>query len=108
MRRIALAGFALAVIVVVPLPVARGPEPTPSEVRNNFYPPAEIQVTAGDPVRWTVVEGTHSVTANDASFDSSPSCGGPQDLLLMACMGPGDTFEHRFAVAGTVTYQCRV
>jgi plastocyanin len=108
MRRTALAGIALAIIVTVSLPVARGQELTPIEVHSNFYAPAEIRVAAGDTVRWTIVEGTHSVTANDASFDSSPSCAGIQDPLLTGCMTAGDTFEHRFASAGTVTYQCRV
>lgn len=100
MRRIALVGLILGVIVTPSLR-AEGQDLTAVEVRNNLYAPAEVHVVAGDTVRWTVVEGTHSVTASN--FDSSPGCSA---LLSTGCMTAGDTFEHQFNAPGLVEYHC--
>ncbi|MCU1452858.1 MAG: Cupredoxin-like protein [Acidimicrobiales bacterium] len=66
------------------------------------YSPASITVTVGGSVTWVNDDPIeHSVTANDGSFDSSPSCPG-------TCMGPGATFTFTFTRAGTFPYHCRI
>jgi plastocyanin len=58
-----------------------------------FQPPA-LEVRAGTTVRW--VNGDpedHDVIANDNSFEALP-------------FGPGGTYEHVFAAAGTFPYFC--
>lgn len=67
------------------------------EVGSNFYEPAEVTVRVGQTVRWTVASGTHTVTADDGTFDS----GSP-------ALGTGDTFSHRFTQAGTYEYFCGI
>lgn len=72
-------------------------------VVDSAYEPREVSIEAGGTVTWTQT-GTlpHSVTADDGSFDSHPSCGSG------ACMGPGDTFQHTFTEPGTYAYYCRI
>jgi plastocyanin len=67
-----------------------------------FAPPT-ITVHVGDTVTW-VHDGTavpHSVTADDGSFDSSPSC-------PPTCLGAGASYQHTFSQAGTFAYHCRI
>jgi|GEM_PF-742572 len=60
---------------------------------NQFTPPA-LEVAAGTTVIWTY-NGTrpHTVTADDASFDSGQ-------------LGAGDTFQFTFDTATTIAYHC--
>jgi plastocyanin len=61
---------------------------------NNQFSPVSVEVGLGGVVVWTNTDTIpHTVTADDASFDS--------DIML-----PGDTFSHRFETAGTVSYRC--
>jgi plastocyanin len=74
------------------------------EIRNSAYVPAERRITVGDTVTWVNLDDTaHSVTADDGSFDSSPTCIGG-----LNCMSKGSSFPHTFNQTGTVTYHCRV
>src|SRR5688500_4956442 len=101
MRRITGLALVVATVVVSSVP-ARGQQGSDAsvEIRNNFFSPSEVHVAVGGSVTWSTVEGTHSVTADDGTFDSSPGCSGP---LFLACLSAGDTFEHRFQSPGTVT-----
>ena len=45
-------------------------------VRNFAFEPPELTIQAGDSVRWTVISGTHSVTAKDRAFDSGEFAAG--------------------------------
>ena len=101
MRR--LAGVALALGIAV-LPsmhaAAAGNEVSVGEDR---YNPTDVRITAGDTVVWTYGgSNSHSVTADDGSFDSSPTCG----QLLGPCMG--SSFSHEFNSPGTFGYHCRI
>lgn len=58
------------------------------------FSPADLTVKAGTTVTWTNNDNiSHTVTADDNSFDSGT-------------MGHGATFTHTFATAGSYTYHC--
>lgn len=59
-------------------------------VRNNYFDPAELRIEPGDTVSFTIVEGTHTITADDGSFDSSES------------------FSRVFEQPGEVPYHCKI
>lgn len=66
------------------------------DVQGFKFTPAEISVRVGDKVTWRFTDNTaHTVTADDGSFDS----GGH---------GSGETFDHTFDEAGSVTYHCTI
>lgn len=72
--------------------------------RTRFDPP-EVAVRVGETVTWRHMDDLgHSVTADDGSFDSHPSCG----AIGGACMGPGETFTHAFPRPGLFRYHCRI
>lgn len=60
------------------------------------FDPASITVKAGTSVTWTNTgSATHTVTADDASFDSGS-------------LASGATFSQTFAKAGTYAYHCKI
>jgi len=64
------------------------------EIRNDDYEPGGLRLSVGDSVRWVNRDGvTHTVSANDGSFDSGP-------------MHRGEVFTHTFDVPGTFSYSC--
>lgn len=65
------------------------------QITSTGFNPLELRTTVGIMITWTNTEAGagHSVTADDASFDSG-------DML------PGATFNHTFTVPGTYTYHC--
>jgi LPXTG-motif cell wall-anchored protein len=72
-------------------------------IGDNFYSPATVTITEGDTVTWTNNgQAPHSVTADNGSFDSSPSC------PAAGCMENGDTYSHTFSSGGTFDYFCKV
>jgi plastocyanin len=63
---------------------------------NMSFSSASLTVTAGTTVTWTNKDGTtHTVTADDSSFDSG--------YLAM-----GSKFSKVFSVKGTYTYHCSI
>lgn len=65
--------------------------------------PQVVTVAAGTTVHWEQIGGApHSVTADDGTFDSHPTC--KQDPST--CMQDGDAFDHTFADAGEFAYYC--
>ena len=67
-----------------------------AQITNFAFAPADITVTVGETVMWTNTDSaSHTVTADDGSFDS----GG---------IGPGATFTQAFTTAGTHTYHCTI
>ena len=66
-----------------------------------FAPPS-VTITAGDTVTWSDAGfASHSVTADDGSFDSSPGC-------PTACLTNGQTFSRQFDAPGTFAYHCKI
>lgn len=71
---------------------------TRSRVRivDNRFRPATITVERGTRVRWrNAGRRTHTVTADDRSFDSGR-------------LAPGERFARRFRATGTFPYHCTV
>jgi plastocyanin len=65
-------------------------------IKDFAYGPASIDVTVGTTVAWTNEDSaSHTVTADDGSFDS-------------ASLANGATFSQAFATAGTFPYHCTI
>ena len=79
--------------------VTASPIPGPGSVHRvdivaDDYEPGGLHVRVGDTVRWVNRDGvTHTVTANDGSFNSGP-------------MHRGGVFSHTFTEAGSYRYSC--
>jgi plastocyanin len=72
------------------------PEPNTVSIINMTFTPATITVTAGTKVTWKNNDNmTHTVTANDDSYDSGN-------------IGPGSSFSKTFSIAGTYPYHCSI
>lgn len=77
---------------------AVAPEPAasagPTVTISNFtFAPKVVRVKAGTEVTWQVKEGTHTVNADNGSFESPT-------------LSAGKSFTHSFATAGTYRYYC--
>lgn len=65
-------------------------------IANFAFSAGVLSVTTGTKVTWTNKDGVaHTVTADDASFDSGP-------------ISPNGTFSFTFATAGTFPYHCSI
>ena len=70
--------------------------PNAVSIKNLAFSVATLNVNAGTEVTWTNNDATaHTVTADDASFDSGN-------------IAPGGTYKHTFSSAGTVNYHCTI
>ena len=71
-------------------------EPGKVLVRGTSFNPGDVTATTGMEVVWTFDDGglSHTVTADDGSFDSGKLASGE--------------FRHTFAAAGTYPYHCEV
>jgi plastocyanin len=89
-------GAAIAAFLVVPATTSFAqPAPASVSVSGTSFLPATIHVTTGGSVQWTnTSEDTHTVTADDGSFDSGD-------------VAPGATFSTSFDTPGTYTYYCQ-
>lgn len=65
------------------------------DVVNVDYEPADVTIELGEVVRWTFVEGTHTVTADDGRFDSGTQTS-------------NTTFDVTFNATGTFEYYCAI
>lgn len=100
----ALAVLAGVVAVGIMLPALAATKNV--SLKNIAYNPSTVTVKVGDKVVWTNDEDVpHSVTADDNSFDSSPTC---SPSATSTCMMKNDKFPFTFAKAGTFVYFCRV
>lgn len=61
-------------------------------ISNFQFTPKVVRIKVGGSVTWEVKEGTHSVNADDGSFESTLSA--------------GQKFSHQFARPGTYRYYC--
>jgi plastocyanin len=65
-------------------------------IQNFAFHPATVNVKAGQKVTWTNDDSTtHTVTADDGSFDSGD-------------LSPGKTFSSTLAKSGTIKYHCSI
>ncbi len=65
-------------------------------IANFAFSSSDITVTKGTTVTWKNNDGvTHTVTADDGSFDSGS-------------LTPGKSFSHKFDSTGTFTYHCNI
>ena len=65
-------------------------------IKNFAFSASALAVSSGTTVKWTNNDATtHTVTADDGSFDSGN-------------IAPGGTFSHTFSVAGTIKYHCSI
>lgn len=102
MRR--LAGVALALGVFVLGAAGARADNASVTVDESSYTPAQLHITAGTTVVWSYGgSNSHSVTADDGSFDSSPTCG---QLIGGQCMGT--SFSHQFNSPGVFSYHCKI
>ena len=102
MTRIGLAGLVALGLSLVPVP-ARAE--TAVALTGSRFDPAQVSIPGGETVVWTNNDtARHTVTADDGSFDSHPSCGS----LGGACMLRGESFRFTFQQPGTYPYHCRV
>lgn len=70
--------------------------PNTVTIANMAFTPATITVTPGTTVTWNNNDNmTHTVTADDDSFDSGN-------------IGAGSSFTKMFSVAGTYKYHCSI
>src|ERR1051325_3928061 len=67
------------------------------------FSPQDVTIRVGGTVTWTDTDssGSHTVTADDGTFDSHPGCT-PPVTPLSNCMKNGETYGHTFPAAGTV------
>ncbi len=69
---------------------------TSVEIKNMAFSPSNISVTVGQTVTFTNNDSiTHTVTADDNSFDSGN-------------VAPGATFTKTFETAGSFSYHCSI
>jgi plastocyanin len=81
---------------VAPPPASGGAGEGKVVIQGIAYNPARVEVPAGQELVWTFDDNglTHTVTANDGSFDSGRLASGE--------------FRRAFATAGEVLYHCEV
>lgn len=72
------------------------PETVTVELKDNKFHPAEIEINAGDTVRWENVERR---TSHDVYF--------PDHGIESERFFPEESFEHTFEEPGTYEYHCR-
>jgi plastocyanin len=87
------------VMASVTLPAQAATE-VPATIQDNFFNPNPVPIASGDTVRWTHLgAGLHSITADNGSFDSSPTG------FLMA---NGETFSVTIGgPARTIRFHCK-
>jgi plastocyanin len=65
-------------------------------IKNMAFSPSALNVTTNTAVKWVNNDAiTHTVTADDGSFDSGN-------------IAPGGSFTHSFSATGTVAYHCSI
>lgn len=88
------------------------PDSAEVSIEDMAYVNATVTIRKGGTVTWTHNDGTtaHTVTADDASFDSSPNCEPSVGPLPPTgdCMVEGDVFTWTFPTVGDYPYHCKI
>ncbi|MGH2692045.1 MAG: cupredoxin domain-containing protein [Actinomycetota bacterium] len=96
---------AVALVVMALAPTQAGAAETKVIVTDNVFIPDEVTVAAGSTVLWEQQgQLPHSVTAEDGSFDSHPTC----PTVPGTCMADGDTYSRVFDEPGIILYYCKI
>ena len=116
-RRLLAAGAAVATIAVLVGATLAAESPAPGDsvpgggnavsIIDTSFQPADITITAGDTVTWTVtkaISAPHSVTSGNYK-DAKPGTEFDSGITLK---DNGDSFSHTFATPGTYAYFCTV
>lgn len=83
-----------AMVTPTPEPTSQVPKTHRITIKNYEFVPAAVTITAGDTVIWTNEDqASHTIEANDASFES-------------ALIRTGQSYSHTFASAGLASYFC--
>jgi plastocyanin len=96
-----LAAIATAVATAVAValgaaPASAGPSTQPVNIEFQSFAPAQLDALPGDTVQWSNPSvRTHTVTADDGSFDSGE-------------LPSGSGFAHAFDAPGVYTYHCTI
>ena len=70
--------------------------PNTVSIKNMAFSPTPLSITKGAAVTWINNDAiTHTVTADDGSFNSGN-------------IAPGYSFTHTFSSVGTITYHCSI
>jgi plastocyanin len=70
--------------------------PNTVSIKNMAFSPGQLSVTTGTTVTWVNNDGiTHTVTADDGSFNSGN-------------ITPGNSFTRTFSGIGTISYHCSI
>ncbi len=81
-------------------------------IQDYLFSPGAVTIKAGGSVTWTNAGGvTHTVTANDGSFDAGYLGAAVPDTSVYGGGGGGTaagTYTHTFATAGTFAYHCAI
>jgi plastocyanin len=73
------------------------------------FSPATISIKAGTAVKWTNTGSvSHSVAADDGSFDSGAIGGSMPDPYYPDQMTSGGNYQRVFATQGSIAYHCTV
>lgn len=101
-----LTGLAI-LITALTLPGTAGADPGSVSLQNSQFVPGNITVRVGEAVVWTHRDGSmpHTVTADNRSFDSHPTCSA---VTGVGCMQEDDTYRYVFNQPGQFPYYCKV
>ena len=96
----------VATATVFPTPPSGAAGGDDVEIRTGQFLPQELTVEVGTEVTWTNKDDgqVHSVTADDGSFDSHPTC---SDANPAGCMDSREQFTHQFSAEGRFPYHSR-
>jgi plastocyanin len=95
----------LAVMVVGLAGPARAAGNHEVTISHAKFVPQQVTIAPGDTVTWNNEDhDSHSVTADDGSFDSHPDC---TEETPDRCLAPGGTWSHTFSEPGRHPYRSR-
>ena len=89
-----------------PPPPPPPPGSTGVTISDYRFSPDSVMIRAGTNVMWTNQGVTHTVTADNGTFDSGSLAGPMPDGY--GGMTTGGTYSHTFSTPGTFTYHCSV
>ncbi len=96
LRRLVPAVLTALAVALAPGPAAGAPSKSEVMIEFAAFAPTQIDVLPGDTVTWmNMSERSHTVTADDGSYDSG-------------VLGGGNTYSLRFATPGAYTYHCAI